>query len=99
MGPDEDVFKAVDALFTAVTSRDEKRLGDCEQRLGSLKETGQLPPEAGAYLDGVIRSARADRWESAAQTLYTFMRAQRREEADDRPAGKKEKGRRQPGTG
>src|SRR5262249_32028262 len=31
MGADEAVFNSVDALFTAVTARDEKLLADCEQ--------------------------------------------------------------------
>ena len=79
MGGDEQVSKTVDALFTAVTARDEKLLGDCERRLLPLKEAGRLPREASVYLDNIIRKARAGRWESAAQSLYDFMRAQRRE--------------------
>ncbi|HZT79808.1 MAG TPA: hypothetical protein VFA26_06290 [Gemmataceae bacterium] len=79
MGADEEVFTAVDALFTAVTARDEKLLADCEQRLHALKAAGKLPTEASDYLDGVIKKARAGRWESAAEKLCTFMQAQRRE--------------------
>lgn len=79
MGADEELFRCVDALFTAVTSRDEQRLADCERRLAQLKNEGRIPVEASTYLDGVIRKATAGRWESAAQTLYDFMRAQRRE--------------------
>jgi hypothetical protein len=91
MGADEEVSKAVDALFTALTARDEKLLAGCEQRLLTLKDAGKLPLEAAAYLDNVIRKARSGRWESAAQSLYDFMRAQRREGAHERP--KKEKSR------
>jgi hypothetical protein len=40
MGSDEEVFHAVDALFTAVTARDEKLLGQCEQNLRALKVLG-----------------------------------------------------------
>jgi hypothetical protein len=79
MGADEEVCKTVDALFTAVTARDEKRLADCERRLLTLKDTGKLPLETSAYLDNIISKARAGRWEPAAHTLYDFVRAQQRE--------------------
>jgi hypothetical protein len=90
MGADEELFRTVDALFTAVTARDQKLLADCEQRLLTLKGAGKVPSEAGTYLDTIIGRARAGRWESAAQTLYDFMRAQRREVTRDHP--KKDKG-------
>src|SRR5438132_11188341 len=61
MGAEEAAFKTVDALFTAVTARDEKWLGQCEQRLRTLKEAGKLPADASDYLDGIIRKAHAGR--------------------------------------
>src|SRR5262245_52372908 len=79
MGPDEAVFTAVDAVFTAVTARDDRLLGRCEQRLHALIAAGKLPADAGDYLAGVVGKARAGRWESAAERLYGFMAAQRRE--------------------
>ena len=79
MGADEGVFATVDALFTAVTGRDEKLLVDCERRLHTLKDVDKLPSDASAHLDNIIGKARAGRWESAAQALYDFMRAQRRD--------------------
>jgi hypothetical protein len=86
MGADEEAFKCVDALFTAVTARDDRLLGQCEQRLGALKQAGKLPAEAATFLDGVIGRARAGRWESAADRLYNFMLAQRRDATrNDRP--------------
>ena len=91
MGADEEVFSAVDALFTALTARDEKLLGQCEQRLRTLKNAGKLPADAGDYLDGVIRKARDGRWQPAAEQLYTFMLAQRRDGAANHAAGKKDK--------
>ena len=81
MGADEEAFKTVDALFTAVTARDEKLLTECEQRLLALREAGKLPPDASAYIDNISRKARVGHWESAAQSLYDFVRAQRREGA------------------
>ena len=85
MGPDEAVFRTVDALFTAVTARDAKLLDQSEQRLRAQREAGKLPPAASDYLDGVIAKARAGRWESSAERLYDFMTVQRREGARDRP--------------
>jgi hypothetical protein len=92
MGPDEEVFASVDALFTALTARDEKLLGQCEQRLHAAKAAGKLPGEASGYLDGVIAKARAGSWQSAAEKLYAFMKVQRREGQRDHQA-KKQKGR------
>ena len=93
MGPDDAVFSNVDALFTAVTARDEQRLGECEQRLRALKDAGKLPVDAARYLDSVIETARAGRWEPAAQRLYGFMTAQRRDGAGESTVPKKNKGR------
>jgi hypothetical protein len=79
MGSDEEVFKTVDALFTAVTARDEKLLGDCEQRLKGYRDEGKLPREAADALNAIIRQARSGHWESAAESLCDFMKVQRRE--------------------
>ncbi len=79
MGADKDVFNTVDALFTAVTAHDEKQLSQCEQRLKGYLASGTLPESASAYLIEVITTARAGQWQSAAETLYSFMMAQRRE--------------------
>ena len=80
MGADEEVFRSVDALFTAVTARDAQLLAQCEQRLHIFRDAGKIPNEAAEYLDDVIARARGGRWESAAQRLYDFMKVQRREE-------------------
>jgi hypothetical protein len=85
MGGDEEVIKAVDALFTAVTARDEKLLGQCEQRLHAYSKAGKFATDASDYLDGIIQKARGGRWQSAAQKLYDFMKAQRREDTHRRP--------------
>src|SRR5437868_7295529 len=79
MGSDKEVFKTVDALFTALTARDEKLLADCEQRLRALRDGGNLPEAAGTYLEGIIHTARASTWQTAAVRLYEFMPAQRRQ--------------------
>ena len=74
----EEVFTTVDALFTAVTTRDSKRLDDCAARLNSYREEGMIPTSAAKKLDAIIRQAQSGQWESSAKTLYDFMLAQRR---------------------
>ena len=59
MGSDEDVAKSVDALFTAITARDDNLLGQCERRLHGYVDDGRLPAEASAFLDGIIATARS----------------------------------------
>lgn len=77
-GADEEVFKTVDALFTALTSRDNQRLSDCEQRLQTYRAAGTLPSSAAKKLDGIVKQARSGEWEASARKLYDFMLAQRR---------------------
>ncbi len=79
MGTSEQAFKTVDALYTAVRSRDERRLTECEGRLKSYRQAGQLPAAAANALDGIIARARSGAWQPAAERLYDFMLAQRRE--------------------
>lgn len=86
MGADEEVFRTVDALFTAVTARDEKLLGQCEQRLHGYRDSGKLPRKAASQLDGIIARARAGSWQAAAERLYDFMKRQRREGSHEKPA-------------
>jgi hypothetical protein len=81
MGTDEDVFRTVDALYTAVRLKDEKKLGECEARLHAHRDAGKLPAGPAKFLDGVIGKARAGKWETATETLYEFMLAQRRDGA------------------
>src|SRR5436853_7626736 len=59
MGPDEETFRGVDALLTALTARDERLLEQCARKLSLLKEAGKIPHEAAAYLDGIIAKARS----------------------------------------
>src|SRR5262249_51644762 len=74
---DEQVFNTVDALFTAVTSRDRTRLEDCERRLQEYHEDGKLSDAAARALDAIINQARDGKWEPAAKALYSFMLGQR----------------------
>lgn len=78
IGADEQVFNTVDALFTALTSRDNSRLADCEKRLQNYRQSGTLPAAPAQFLDGVIEQARRKEWEPAARRLYDFMYRQHR---------------------
>jgi hypothetical protein len=93
MGADEEVFRTVDALFTAVTGRSPDRLGTCAARLQSHRAAGKLPAAAADHLDTIIEQARGGNWEPAAQRLYDFMKSQRREgsvgQSEPRKPGKK----------
>lgn len=77
---DAEVFDTVDALFTAVTSRNERQLSECEARLNSFHDAGKLPPPAAKSLNAIIARARTGAWQPAAEGLYAFMIGQRREE-------------------
>lgn len=79
MGADASVFRTVDALFTAVTAHDVKRLDECERRLHGYRDAGKLPEPAAKKLDVVIGTAKSGEWDSAAKSLYDFIQGQRRE--------------------
>ena len=79
MGASEEVFRTVDALFTAVTARDGKQLDACERRLAGYRQSGELPAAAADALAGIVGTARGGDWQPAAERLYDFMLAQRRD--------------------
>ena len=91
MGPDEEVFDTVDALYTAVRNRDEKQLAACEAKLAGYRDVGKLPATAASTLTAIIASARSGGWDSAARRLYDFMAAQKREGAQAKPKPEKQK--------
>ncbi len=78
IGAEKEAVKVVDALFTAFTSRNTTRVVQCEEQLHALRDGGKLPRPAAAYLDALIRDARAGNWRPAAKQLFAFMKAQRR---------------------
>jgi hypothetical protein len=99
IGGDDDVFLTVDALFTAITARDEKLLGASQARLATYQAAGKLPDAAARELDRLAVQAKSGDWRGAAERLYAFMQGQRREGAEDRstqekvPASRSHKGR------
>lgn len=76
LSSDEQVFKTVDALFTAVTARDEQQLQNCERRLKDYHKQGRISDEAAESLNAAIQQARAAQWEDAARRLYDFILGQ-----------------------
>ena len=91
LGPDEEAFREVDALFTAVTARRPDLVDQCEARLRSLHERGKLPDAAHAELRRVIDRARDGRWQAAAERLYDFMKRQERPVVDGERERRNEK--------
>jgi hypothetical protein len=81
VGGDKESLKAVEALYTAVSSRDTSRLTHCEEQLHALRDQGRLPRAAADYLDGLISTARGGNWKGATHKIFDFMRAQRPPEA------------------
>jgi hypothetical protein len=77
VGGDKESIKVVDALYTAVTSRNPTRLAQCEEQLHTLRDEGKLPRRTADYLDGLIKTARGGNWQGASHKLVDFMRAQR----------------------
>jgi len=77
LGGDEEVGKTVDALFTALISRNPTWMDNCEQRLHTLRDETRLPLKSAKFLDGVIAQARDGNWEPAAKRLYDFIIRQR----------------------
>lgn len=79
IGPDEEAFRAVDALYTAISLRDAAQTGRCARALAALHEQGRLPEAAHRRLADIIANAHRDResWEAARARLRDFMKAQR----------------------
>jgi hypothetical protein len=78
IGADRDTFKAVDALYTAVSLRDPALLDRCAADLRKLQGSGKLPEDALGALDGMIAEARTGQWEASQERLARFMEGQRR---------------------
>lgn len=78
MGVDKDTFKAVDALYTAISLRDLRLVEQCEERLKTLRSEGKLPEAAAASLTSIIAEGKKGNWESSQSDLAKFMEGQRR---------------------
>jgi hypothetical protein len=89
IGPDEEAFKAVDALYTAVTSRRPQLLDQCDRQLQDLQKQGKLPEPAHEALQKIIAKARDGEWEPAALDLSKFMKGQRRPQNTEESRGQR----------
>ncbi|MBM4074603.1 MAG: hypothetical protein FJ267_03045 [Planctomycetes bacterium] len=72
----EDAMLAIDALYTAITSRQSKLVEDVHDRLKSLASAQKLSSEALRQLESIIESANSGKWESAAKQVDHFIRRQ-----------------------
>jgi hypothetical protein len=78
IGPDRETFKAVDALYTAISLRDPKLVESCVSRLTDLRSAGKVPEAAFVSLDSIVVEAREGKWEPSQERLAGFMEGQRR---------------------
>jgi hypothetical protein len=93
MGTNEEAFRTVDALFTAINAHDEAGLAQCEARLHAYRDAGALPADSADYLDGIMEKARQGNWQTAAERLYDFMHAQQRDGPREPPPKRMKRGR------
>jgi hypothetical protein len=78
IGEDRDTFKAVDALYTAVSLRDPNLLGQCETKLKELRGSSKTSDSAFSFLDTIIAESKGGKWEGAQERLSQFMEGQYR---------------------
>jgi hypothetical protein len=71
---EEESRMAIDALYTAVTSRRAPLVETCEKQLRELESAGKLPAASARELDRVIAQARQDQWQPAAERLDRLIR-------------------------
>ena len=78
IGADEAVFGEVDALYTAVTAKRPDLLDQSRARLAELHRDGKVPQAAYQKLTAICEQADRQEWRPAAETLWHFMRGQRK---------------------
>ena len=69
----DDALKTVDALFTAINSRNTKRMSECKTKLESYTREGGLSHGAMTVLAQCCEQAEAGDWEKAAKRLYDVI--------------------------
>lgn len=78
---DDECFKAVDALWTAVTARSPELVAQCTENLNRLHAAGQLSREGLDALNAVGELTRQGDWERAARDLRSLIRNQQRKKS------------------
>jgi hypothetical protein len=71
-----DALKTIDALFTAINSRDSTRVALYRERLLKHASSGQLNPVAMVELSDCCEQATSGAWEDAAHRLYRIIEKQ-----------------------
>lgn len=74
----EECFSAVEALWTAVTTRRIDLLEQSATEIDRLHKDGQLSKEGHEALYEIIQSAQKEEWMPAATSLKAFMLGQRK---------------------
>ena len=74
----EECFGAVEALWTAVTSKRTDLLEQTATELERLRAAGSLSEAGHRALTAIIRDARSKEWTKSATNLKQFMQGQRR---------------------
>lgn len=72
----DDALKTIDALFTAINSRDAIRVAMCQESLTKHASSGQLNPAAMTELSNCCDQARLGGWENAARRLCRMIETQ-----------------------
>jgi hypothetical protein len=78
MGSSDEVLSAVDALYTAISSRRVELLNKSAARIEELHSSKELPDAAHRQLKSYIDEARQGQWDPAIRKLHEFIRGQRR---------------------
>lgn len=78
LGSSDEVLGAVDALYTAISSRRGELLDKSANRIEELHTSKELPDAAYRQLKSYIDEARQGQWEPAIRKLHEFIRGQRR---------------------
>lgn len=74
----EECFAAVEALWTAVTSKRTDLLEQTATEISRLHTSGTLSDSGHAELDRIVELARKTEWKPAAEDLKKFMLGQRK---------------------
>ena len=74
----DECFQAVDALWTAVTSKRGDLLEQTADELDRLHTAGNLSKDGHRELIEIVKQARAAEWTTSAKKLKAFMLGQRR---------------------
>jgi hypothetical protein len=75
---DPECFQAVDALWTAVTSKRADLLEQTASELDRLHAGGKLSDSGYRELSDIVEKARSSEWTTSAKMLKTFMLGQRK---------------------